>query len=381
MFESKQFLFTSSAPVVTPKVYGVKIALENSNPATALTYTDDAIGVTDWTIQPIFKDIKPCLLKNGVVQYYLNPNDFSKKLDGTDSDITNGNDGDVMIEIPKFAYMLYNDVTYQYVKITNSTNAQSIDSRFHYYAHTRDTEGDRENLYIGAYLGYNLSSQLRSLSDKTPTGSQTISTFRTQAQSNGTGYDLLSFYPLLALQCLYVIKYKNLNSQIALGQGYTKSTNASGHVTGGTNTLSMYYGDQTGITQVKFAGVEDLWGNQYQLLEGYCTNSSRNILTAFKNFNDTGSGYIDNGKGATADLIGCMRTIQGNTETGFIPKTVASTPSSIYYCDWVTLSRSVIFSFGGAYAEGNNAGIFDINPCYIYSTSSDVSMGSRLMYL
>ena len=30
----------------------------------------------------IFKDIKPCVLKNGVVQYYLDPNDFTKRVDG-----------------------------------------------------------------------------------------------------------------------------------------------------------------------------------------------------------------------------------------------------------------------------------------------------------
>lgn len=43
---------------------------------------------------------KPCMLKtNGQVDYYLNENDYSKKADGTASDITNVNyNGNAMME-------------------------------------------------------------------------------------------------------------------------------------------------------------------------------------------------------------------------------------------------------------------------------------------
>lgn len=377
MFASKQFLFTS-APVVTPKVFGVKIALGNSNPESALTYTDDAIGVTDWTTEPIFKDIKPCLLKNGSVQYYLNPNDFSKKLDGTDSDITSGNDGDVMIEIPKFAFMLYTDGIYQYVKITDNVNAQSIDSRFHYYAHTRDVEGDKDKLYIGAYLGYYDSSisKTRSLSNKTPTTNLTMTNFRTYAQANGTGYDMISFYPLTALQCLYIIKYKNLNSQNALGRGYVTGNSAK-HITGGTDVLGMYYGETTGKVQMKFAGIEDLWGNCWYYIDGIYANASRYLLTAFKNFSNNGSGYTF--RFSFYNTGGLLTKIQGTSETGFLPKTVEGSEST-YYCDYVDISPSKVFMFGGFWAFGNNSGIFNL---YGYGNGSagDTALGSRLMYL
>ena len=71
-------------PVVSA-VYGVKIDTTNSNPATALTYTDNAIGFTpalgnngafnagSWADKFPFNAIKPCLYKAGVVNYYLNP--------------------------------------------------------------------------------------------------------------------------------------------------------------------------------------------------------------------------------------------------------------------------------------------------------------------
>ena len=81
----------------TPKkyeLYGVRIDTANSNPSTALTYTDDAVGFTpasgnngafsygSWADKFPFNAIKPCLYKNGAVNYYLNPNDYTKKIDG-----------------------------------------------------------------------------------------------------------------------------------------------------------------------------------------------------------------------------------------------------------------------------------------------------------
>ena len=59
-----------SAAPQSYKIYGVAIDLTNSNPETAVTYTDDAVGMTGgaaaWDSMNIFKDIKPCVLKNGV---------------------------------------------------------------------------------------------------------------------------------------------------------------------------------------------------------------------------------------------------------------------------------------------------------------------------
>ena len=199
---------TYNRATATPQpfaVYGVSIDLTNGNPLTAVTYTDGAVGVIKgsaaWDTMAIFKDIKPCVLLNGVVQYYLNPANFAQKADGSASDITSGTAGDVMIEIPKIGFKITTVGSTVTVKITENP----ADSNYKYYAHTRTTEGDKSKLYVGAFLGYNLSSKLRSLSGKAPTATQTRATFRTQAQANGAGYDLLSVYPYLLLQCLYLI--------------------------------------------------------------------------------------------------------------------------------------------------------------------------------
>lgn len=372
---------TDNQVTATPQpfaVYGVTIDLTNSNPLTSVVYTDDAIGMTKgssaWDAMPIFKDIKPCVLLNGVVQYYLNPNDFTKKADGTAADITSGSAGDVMIEIPKIGFKIATVGSTVTVKITENP----ADSNYKYYAHTRTTEGDRSKLYVGAYLGCDLSSKLRSLSGKTPTASQTHSQFRTLAQANGTGYDKLSFFPIVLLQCLYLIKYGSLDSQTALGRGYVDG-NSTAIATGGTNAKGMYFGETTGKLQMKFLGIEDFWGNLYSMFDGLVTDASRNVLTAFTNFNDTGSGYTNRGQGATSDIGGYISKPQGTSELGFLIKE-ASGSTTTHFSDVGYLYASYLPDFGSYWTDGSAAGAFQLR-VILSASDSLANRGARIMYL
>ena len=81
--------------VSSNNIYGVKIDTTDSNPETSVTYTDDAVGFIpmrgndgnfDWGSWELpFKSlgIRPCVFKDGAVNYYLDPNDFTKKIDGS----------------------------------------------------------------------------------------------------------------------------------------------------------------------------------------------------------------------------------------------------------------------------------------------------------
>ena len=365
----------------TPQPYmtfGVSIDLANSNPATAVTYTDGAVGMTPgtaWNTMPIFKDIKPCVLKNGVVQYYLNPADLSKKADGTSADITSGNDGDVMIEIPKTGFKITTVGNTLTIKVTDNPNDTA---NFKYYAHTRAAEGDRSKLYIGAYLGWNTGGKLRSLSGKTPTATQTIGTFRTQAQANGAGYDIVSFYPLTLLQCLFMIKYKNRDSQTALGRGFVDG-NCAAIATGGTNAKGIDFGETTGKMQMCFLNIEDMWGNLRWFIDGFFSNASRNMLTAFTSFNDTGAGYTDRGQGATSDIENYMSKPQGTSEAGFVAKEVTGSETT-HFADSASLYASRLSDFGGYWKDASSAGVFYLAAAGAASYSS-TGVGARLMYL
>ncbi len=358
-------------------IYGVRIDETNSNPDTALTYTDDAVGMiggsTDWDKVPIFANIQPCLLKSGTVNYYLNKSNYNYKANGVDlSDITSGNDGDVMIEIPKTAYMIYRDGNYLYVKITNDPDAKMSDERFCFYAHTRDAEGDRQNLYLGAYGGNVINGKLRSLSGKSQTVSQTMGTFRTQARTNGDSYDLWSFYPIVLIECLYIIKYKNLNSQIIIGNG------SSGN-TGILNTNGFTYGIPNSNGKIKLFGMEDLWGNLNQFVDGVKTNINRQVSIAFNNFNDVGNYYTTYSPILPLTNNTYTKTSQGTRELGFLPNTTTGS-STTFYCDVSWTGPNTICLFGGYSTDGLSAGIFTWNMVNGASTSA-ISCSSRLMFL
>ena len=67
---------------------------------------------------PIQSAIKACLLlDNGTVNYYLNPTDWTKKLDGTACNL-DGTDGQVMIELPSYYIKFESAGTLRKVKIS-----------------------------------------------------------------------------------------------------------------------------------------------------------------------------------------------------------------------------------------------------------------------
>ena len=151
------------------------------------------------------------------------------------------------------------------VKITTVGNTLTVkmtddpdNPEFEYLAHTRGTTR-KEKFYLGAYKGFTYASKLRSWSGKAPTVSQTIATFRTQAQANGAGYDQSGFYQLTFRQAMYILKYRNLDSQTVIGRGFVDGNSAATN-TGNTNKRGMDWGETTGKQQMKLFGLEDFWG-------------------------------------------------------------------------------------------------------------------------
>lgn len=361
------------------KVMTAVIDLSDSNPATCVSYADDAAnmqaGSAEWDE---FFGHYPCLFKDGAEVGKLNPNDFSKFADGTNADITSGAAGDVMIAFPRRGVKITTSGTKVTVSMTNGASEDG----FSYLAHQRG-ETNKDVFYLGVYKGFVDSGKLRSLSGKTPTVKQYIRTFRTQAQANGAGYEQSAFYQLLFRQCMYILKYKNLNSQQAVGMGYVWAPDGQliPVQTGATNASGMDWGDKTALTsRVKLFGMEDFWGNVYEFIDGLYINTTWNILTATDGFNDSGTGYTDCGKGASDNQTsGFMQSAQGTAQTGFIPKTFAGSETT-YYCDSATFVRGAVPMYGGYFRSNKGAGVFNLN-IDVATSSAQNHIGSRLMYL
>lgn len=336
------------------KVMTVVIDDLDSDPEKALTYADDAIGMTpgadEWDNTLIFKDIRPCVLRDGEVLYYLNKNDYTKREDGTDADITTlGND--VMIEIPKLGYRLTHTNNVTKVSVTNNPNGE--EDGFCYYAHTYAEIGDSDVIYVGAYPSYFdiTEKKFYSSSDKVLDNTQYNSElsgylynqkiFDTYIQRR-EGYSSLNFWIFTLLQCLYLIKYKNRDVHTAIGAGFnTKSTdnNVIGKVTTGlTNLDGMYYGGQTDEKGSKFLGIENLWGSPFSTYISNITTFNngtyanrisvlgiKNIIKSFTIAGSLTSGFI--------------KTVVGTNEHGFNPLTtltVSGGSTSTYYCSYAS---------------------------------------------
>lgn len=344
---------------------------------------DDAIGMTPgyngWKDTELMQSIKPCLLKeDGTVNYYIQKDNYTLKEDGNSSTLT-GEDGDVMIEIPLIGYKMWNDDTYQYVSVTTAPNKEK--DGYCYYAHSLDNEKDCDKIYIGAYLGFeDTDNKLYSRSDVSPTVNTTLTDFRIYAKNKGTGYSLTSFFPHTLLQCLYVIVYKNLNSQSALGQGYTIASNKRN--TGGTNSNTFCYGTTSGIQQVKLFGIEDFYGNLGQWLDGLYCDSSYNVKTDYRNsaFTDNnGNSFQFSTKGSSANIQGNISRIYGTNTAGFTIKSSGGSYNTDYYCDYGFLYSGYFGVSGGYWNDGSRAGVFSL---VVYFTASYAfsSIGARLMY-
>ena len=367
------------------EVYGVRIDTTDSNPETACEYTDNAVGMLaahgnngafnggDWLTRYPFNSIRPCLFKNGAVVGYLNPDNFAQFENGTDADIESGDAGDVMIEIPKFYYKIGRNGNYVEVKIANALMAGFTDYAFSYKGESKD------KFYIGAYLGYKDSNnKLRSLTGKTVTGNITIGAARTAAQANGAGYEQLSFNKLTALQVLYVVMFKNLNSQAALGQGYTSASNFRD--TGATDEKGMTYGTNTAASAddtVKFLGIEDFYGNLYQWVDGYVSGNNI-VLVADGNFNDTGDGYESHARHGSVSYS-YIKDVEGDNILAFTPKTGGASTTT-YYADYGHIGNSAyVPAFGGDCDGGASAGAFRLVCVYSASYASP-HVGARLTF-
>lgn len=366
----------------TSKTYTVKINLLNSNPLTCIEYQDDALGMTkgasSWDDELIFKDIKPCIFKDGKVIYYLNKNNFTQKADGTIANLT-GVDGDVMIEFPKFAYRIYKDTENGkkdlYVSITNNLTAEG----YHTYAFSREAEGDRDFFYWGAYKGsLNSEGNLQSVINMMPANNKTIGTFKQLAKNRGEGYTITSYFQLVAIQCLYLIKYGNLNGQSAIGNGVSNTSAAI--ATGGIEDKGMFYGVTSNAnTHVKVFGIEDFWANIWEWIDGLTTNSIREIVTNWDYDKNTGNEDFVTPSGLTANTSGWVKDVAGTTEAGFM-NVAYSGSSTTYFCDTGSLCSGCVLRFGGRWDYGDYCGPFDL---YAGDAASAAyaSVGARLMYL
>ena len=177
---------------------------------------------------PIQSEYKGCVVKNGKLQYYLNPNDWSKKSNGEQSHL-DGTDGDVMIHTPKFYGKSGSNGNKRWVRIStikvDATWVEIPEMFISAYRNTIYTNGDTTKIasvvstdakYRGGgrrseYDEYLTTDQFKTDLGK-PVSNISRATMRTYAAATGQELLCYEFYKWI-FYWNYVIEYANFNSQ------------------------------------------------------------------------------------------------------------------------------------------------------------------------
>lgn len=177
---------------------------------------------------PIQSEYKGCVVKNGKLQYYLNPNDWSKKSNGEPSHL-DGTDGDVMIRTPRFYGKSGSNGNKRWVRIsTVKVDASWVEIPEMFisaYRNTIYTDEDTTKVasvvstdakYRGGgrrseYDQYLTTDQFKTDLGK-PVSNISRATMRTYAAATGQELLCYEFYKWI-FYWNYVIEYANFNSQ------------------------------------------------------------------------------------------------------------------------------------------------------------------------
>lgn len=371
-------------------IYGVKLDTTNPNPSESLSYTDDAIGLNiaymdfyknefnygSWENRFPFNQIKPCLLKNGVVVNYINPNDYTKTINGETITET---DGDIMIEFPKVYWNFETVGTELFIRYSN----HKVNENFVCYAHeTEETSLDK--IYISAYEGYTDELGLHSINQKELTTNLKFPYFRSMASLKGAGYECTTFYEYTMLQILYIVMFKNLNSQKALGGGHLKGQGFGEdyHLSGQMNNKGLFYGSMHTTEGMKFCGIENWYGNTATYLEGALIDGNSLICTAKSNFNDAHENYTVHPAVFLDDASrknGYISSVLGTNEFGFMMKENNFGTSNIYFCDIGCSLSNSIPTFGCGSNENDSGGAFSMK-FWLSEKYANTGYNGRLSY-
>ena len=399
---SNTYYSAVSAPVyihVNNRRYGVRIDKNDSNPANRVTYIYDAEGMTpaamnfstgvfnygDWSDMWFVKNNKPLMLKSdGTVGYYLNPNDYALKEDGSASDVSNTSyDGNAMAQFPLCWIYRYEDSNYEYEIVSES----QYDDNYKAYAHTRADGSIADYFYWSIYGGSGSTSKIRSLSGQSLSRSLTAQNEINGCVANGSRWYTHTWSQHECIRTLLLLMGKSTNSQAVYGNGNisSSSTTSALKTTGTLNTSGQFYGYNSNNQQVKVFHVEKFWGDQRDRIAGCIINGGKIYVKMTPEGDDyritDTTGYYNTGITGSGGS-GYISAMSCN-EYGYFPTTLSGSEST-YYCDycWRNTGTSLYYlNMGSVVSTSTGTGgafSFDLNDLPSFA---DADVGCGLSYI
>lgn len=428
---SSDFSFNTEGEIYLNKVYGIEWDTTVSDPS--------CTRIGDMSLHkslPIQSKMKACLLNdNGTVNYYLNPNDWSKKLDGTASKL-DGIDGQVMIEIPEH-YRKFEEegnIRRCYLSEGKVTGFHKVDK---VYVGAFEAACDRTNSKLASvcneteqYRGGNNQADWDSLS-KSQLGkcatTMTRATMRTRARARGSNkWNIMDYNTSKTIFWLYFVEYANRNCQLPVNSeldsnGYRQGGLGSGATTlssadwsaydsyypllkcGASNSLASgsgevlvtlpedYKADITvNLACNRYRGIENPFGHIWMNIDGVIYDikaeadggtSEMYITKDYTKFGETLAGFTKVGDVPRSE--GYVTKLIFGEEGEFSPSARGGS-STTYWCDYwytsVTSTSLRTLLLGGSCLSGALSGFGYCRSNYGVSYSA-ANVGGRLCYL
>lgn len=356
-------------------IYGWHVDPSESDPSDAVTYLKDAVGKTpaamgastfsygDWA--DAFFMPKPCMLGfDGIVEYYLDPDDYLKKADGTASDITTSTTANAMMEWPliwyKFEAGEADGEGYFYC------SNKKVDDSYKCWCNVNSENEITEHFYTAIY-NVTGTEKARSLSGIVLTsangnGLTTGTQEETRAKANNTTsaveWYLETYADRVLISALLILMSKCLDDQAAYGRGLDTGGQSAkeAYVTGTLNDKGLFWGDiSDGTNGVKVFGMENFYGCAWQRTAGLVGVSS---------------GYAYKLTYGNAD--GSTATGYNSTGTGYLP-VVAIQPSSGYV-------SKMLFGGHGMLPSVTSGSSSTFYACYLYKGTRYAIFGGNSSY-
>lgn len=360
---------------------------------------------------PIQSEYKGCVVKNGKLQYYLNPNDWSKTSNGSNSNL-DGTDGDVMIHTPKFYGKSGSNGNKRWVRIsTVKVDASWVEIPEMFisaYHNTVYTDGNTTKIasvvstdakYRGGgrrseYDEYLSTDQFKTDLGK-PVSNISRATMRTYAAATGQELLCYEFYKWI-FYWNYVIEYANFNSQKEFNSeltsdGYHQGGLGPGLTTWDWGQWSSYnenyaitpcgytneFGNFSGVKAIqlqspektlyanRWRGFENPFGDIWTNLEGIvikrdAAKANSNVYTT-TDVSKYGEDYsLFDIAGVEIAQDGWIGTFDLGSKAEIIPSSIAGSEST-YKCDYhwcnVDSVEKRTLRVGGHASYGGRAGL------------------------
>lgn len=380
-------------------VYGFHIDGSVSDPSNRVTYLRDAIGKTpaymDYTNSAFnygswenaFFMPRPCMVeRSGNVAYYLNPNDYTKKLDGSASDVTNTSfDGNAMMEWGRNGKKIWMKIE------PDSGDANScsvyiadhrVDATYHDWSFHNCNGVSVDHFYTPIYNGSAVSdgtnNVLRSLSGQYISHTQNASTEITMAGRNNAGsaeiWGTEVYADIVLINMLLTLIGKSTNTQGVFGRGLDDGgENAmKAYVTGTLNDKGLFFGYNDGSHGVKVFGMENWWACQWRRYRGHImVDGVQKVKLTYgtedgstvAGYNLTGDNYISVGATPTG-TSGQYCDKYEFSPNGAFPKDADNTKAtaSTHYCNglWFNNSGARVPFRGGTSTSGSHDGAWSV---------------------